>query len=174
MSMIIPKISVGKRNDSESATAEDSSKKCSENKDDTVKSSALIRQSVIGQSAPVKNGVIGQPELVTNSVVGSSSEAAINNGSSAVKDRFTEVKSNVMDNTLIARSADTSVVKDDNLLASPERKEKANKTGSGLTGIAADSFDAGSALRASHSLSAGPEEKSVLKRTLSSQQSTRC
>jgi hypothetical protein len=133
-----------------------------------------VTNDVIGQPELLTNAVIGQPELDTNAVVGSSTEAVINNGSSAVKDRSTEVESAVMDRTLIARSADASVVKDDNLFVSSERKEEANKAGSAITGIAADSYDAGSAPSLNPSLSAGPKEKSVLKRTHSSQQSTRC
>jgi hypothetical protein len=193
--MIIPKIAVGDGSDSDSAVAKI--------KEDPIKSSALIGQSVpvtssvIDQPAPVMKAVIGQPELVTNAVIGqpelvtnavigqpelvtnalvvtgSSTEAVINDGSSAVKDRSTDVGSAVMDRTLIVRSADASVVKDDNLIVSLGRKEEANKAGSGITGIAADSYDAGSAPSLSPSLSAGPKEKSVLKRTHSSQQSTR-
>jgi len=191
--MIIPKIAVGDGSDSDSAVAKI--------KEDPIKSSALIGQSVpvtssvidqpapvmkavigqpelvtnavIGQPELVTNAVIGQPEQVTNAVVGSSTEAVISNGSSAVKDRSTEVESAVMVSTLIARSADASVVKDDNVFVSSERKEEVNRAGSGITGITADSYDAGSAPSLSHSLSAGPKEKSVLKRTHSSQQSTR-
>ncbi len=192
--MIIPKIAVGDGDESDSAVTK--------NKEDPIKSSALIGQSVpvtssvicqpapvmkavigqpelvandvIGQPELVTNAVIGQPELVTNALVGSSTEAVINNGSSAVNDRSTEVESAVMDRTLIARSVDASVAKDDNLSVSSEQKEEANKAGSGITGIAADSYNAGSAPSLSPSLSAGPKEKSVLKRTHSSQQSTRC